>query len=299
MLQRFDRQYSLAYRGHIRVKDDKDVTPADFAKYNVVLFGDPGSNRWIAKLQGKLPLHWTKETVALGTRRVPRVRIGPGADLSEPAESGTLCRDQQRTDRRLGRLGRRLPDAPLWRLRDLQSQRSVRTIPTPRTRACSTNPGSYNRAISENFGKSTRRFQLLTAEPRRSPKSACYSPDEKSCSVAEKQPFRGRVPIQSSRDTRSGPNAGATFPGRHCGLYSTSSGAKEISLQSRLARVDNDREFESILSAKHGRSDVFMAISRASNSRADRRHAYAYTPETSALPAAASTADRRPAYPAA
>ena len=69
MLQRFDRQYALAYRGHIRVKDDKDVTAADFAKYHVVLFGDPGSNRWIARLNGKLPpLHWTKETVALGSQ---------------------------------------------------------------------------------------------------------------------------------------------------------------------------------------------------------------------------------------
>jgi hypothetical protein len=67
MLKRFDSQYTLAYRGHIRVKDDKDVTTADFEKYNVVLFGDPGSNRWIAKLNGKLPpLRWTKEKVALG-----------------------------------------------------------------------------------------------------------------------------------------------------------------------------------------------------------------------------------------
>src|SRR4029077_11531379 len=55
MLQRFDRQYSLACRVHIRVKDDKNVTAEDFAKYHVVLFGDPGSNRWIAKINGKLP----------------------------------------------------------------------------------------------------------------------------------------------------------------------------------------------------------------------------------------------------
>ena len=34
------------------MKDDKDVTDADFAKYNVVLFGDPGSNRWIGRLPG-------------------------------------------------------------------------------------------------------------------------------------------------------------------------------------------------------------------------------------------------------
>ena len=30
MLQRFDRQYTLAYRGHIRIKDDKDVTAGRF-----------------------------------------------------------------------------------------------------------------------------------------------------------------------------------------------------------------------------------------------------------------------------
>jgi hypothetical protein len=67
-LERFDRQYTLAFRGHIRVKDDTEVTESDFQKYHVVLFGDPGSNRWIAKLSGKLPLKWTKETITLGSR---------------------------------------------------------------------------------------------------------------------------------------------------------------------------------------------------------------------------------------
>ncbi len=67
-LERFDRQYTLAFRGHIRVKDDTEVTEADFQKYHVVLFGDPGSNRWIAKLNGKLPLEWTKENITLGAR---------------------------------------------------------------------------------------------------------------------------------------------------------------------------------------------------------------------------------------
>ena len=84
MLQRFDRQYSFAYRGHIRVKDDKDVTAADFAKYHVVLFGDPGSNRWIAKLNGKLPLHWTKETVALGSQSFPAVDSVPALIYPSP-----------------------------------------------------------------------------------------------------------------------------------------------------------------------------------------------------------------------
>lgn len=42
------------------------MTEADFAKYHIVLFGDPGSNSWIAKLNGKLPITWTKQRVTLG-----------------------------------------------------------------------------------------------------------------------------------------------------------------------------------------------------------------------------------------
>ena len=70
-LARFDRMWAKFFRGHPFVKDDKDVTDADFAKYHVVLFGDPGSNKWIAKLNGKLPVKWTKETVSLGGQSYP------------------------------------------------------------------------------------------------------------------------------------------------------------------------------------------------------------------------------------
>jgi len=84
ILQRFDRQYALAYRGHILIKDDKDVTAGDFSKYHVVLFGDPGSNRWIAKLNGKLPLRWTKQTVVLGGRRFPAAESLPALIYPSP-----------------------------------------------------------------------------------------------------------------------------------------------------------------------------------------------------------------------
>lgn len=85
ILQRFDRQYTLAYRGHIRAKDDKDVTADDFTRYHVVLFGDPGSNRWIAKLAGRLPLKWTKETVAIGSRSFPAAESVPAMIYPNPA----------------------------------------------------------------------------------------------------------------------------------------------------------------------------------------------------------------------
>jgi hypothetical protein len=65
-MARFDRMWGRFFRGHPFVKDDKDVTEADFAKYHVVLFGDPGSNKWIARLNGKLPFTWTKQSVKLG-----------------------------------------------------------------------------------------------------------------------------------------------------------------------------------------------------------------------------------------
>ena len=32
------------FRGEARIKDDKDVTEADIAAHNLILWGDPGSN---------------------------------------------------------------------------------------------------------------------------------------------------------------------------------------------------------------------------------------------------------------
>ena len=46
---------------------------------------------------------------------------------------------------------------------------------------------------SQLFSKIDTVFSDTYSRIARSPKSPCYSPDEKSCSVAEKQPFRGRV----------------------------------------------------------------------------------------------------------
>jgi pimeloyl-ACP methyl ester carboxylesterase len=71
MLEHFDRVYDMNYRAHPRIKNDRDVTDADFANYNVVLFGDPGSNKWIARVQPKLPFKWTRESIAIGTNTFP------------------------------------------------------------------------------------------------------------------------------------------------------------------------------------------------------------------------------------
>lgn len=68
MLARFDRVYARYYRAHPRIKDDKDVTAEDLAKYNVALFGDPGSNRWIAQVREKLPIRWSRDSIGVGAQ---------------------------------------------------------------------------------------------------------------------------------------------------------------------------------------------------------------------------------------
>lgn len=54
------------FRGEARVKDDTAVTEADIAAHNLVLWGDPQSNRLLAKIIEKLPLKWTPDAVTLG-----------------------------------------------------------------------------------------------------------------------------------------------------------------------------------------------------------------------------------------
>lgn len=48
------------FRGQVVIKDDRDVTPADLASCNLILWGDATSNQVIAKLLAtkKLPLSW-------------------------------------------------------------------------------------------------------------------------------------------------------------------------------------------------------------------------------------------------
>lgn len=64
-LARFDRLWGKYFRGHPFVKDDKDVTAADIANYHLVLFGDPGSNKVMARVIGRLPVKWSKDSLTM------------------------------------------------------------------------------------------------------------------------------------------------------------------------------------------------------------------------------------------
>jgi hypothetical protein len=51
------------------------------------LFGDPGSNKWLAKMNGKLPFKWNKETVTLGGKTYPSNEAYPAMIYPNPLNS--------------------------------------------------------------------------------------------------------------------------------------------------------------------------------------------------------------------
>ncbi|GAC1468090.1 MAG: prolyl oligopeptidase family serine peptidase [Isosphaeraceae bacterium] len=65
-LDQFRAEWSVWMRGEARVKDDHAVTAEDIENHHLILFGDPGSNRWIARFLDDLPtLTWTRALVTL------------------------------------------------------------------------------------------------------------------------------------------------------------------------------------------------------------------------------------------
>lgn len=56
------------FRGEARVKTDAEITDADIAASNLILWGDPKSNRVLARIADKLPIKWDTQGVRLGDR---------------------------------------------------------------------------------------------------------------------------------------------------------------------------------------------------------------------------------------
>ena len=72
--KRFDTltaEFAKWARGDIRTKDDAAVSADDIAKYNLILFGDPGSNALIAKVMASMPVQWTRREIVVGEKEFP------------------------------------------------------------------------------------------------------------------------------------------------------------------------------------------------------------------------------------
>jgi hypothetical protein len=56
------------FRGDARVKKDSEIGDADIASANLVLWGDPESNKVLGRIAAKLPINWEKERIEVGDR---------------------------------------------------------------------------------------------------------------------------------------------------------------------------------------------------------------------------------------
>jgi dienelactone hydrolase len=61
-------QWRSQYRGDARVVKDEDLSDELIAANNLVLWGDPKSNKVLAKILGRLPLQWDDQQISVGTK---------------------------------------------------------------------------------------------------------------------------------------------------------------------------------------------------------------------------------------
>jgi dienelactone hydrolase len=62
-LARFEREFDKWMRGKIPIITDEELTEEILQDKNLILFGDPGSNKVLAQILPKLPIEWTKDSI--------------------------------------------------------------------------------------------------------------------------------------------------------------------------------------------------------------------------------------------
>jgi hypothetical protein len=56
------------FRGEARVRPDSAITEADIKEHNLVLWGDPSSNKVLAKIADRLPVRWDARGIVVGSK---------------------------------------------------------------------------------------------------------------------------------------------------------------------------------------------------------------------------------------
>lgn len=104
-------EWRRVFRGEVIVKDDTAVTAEDIANANLVLWGDPGSNRVYGRVAARLPIAWPSD----GNKVVEMVYPNP----ENPARyvvinSGFTFREGANTSN-----AKQLPKLPDWAIVDI------------------------------------------------------------------------------------------------------------------------------------------------------------------------------------
>lgn len=87
-LDQFAKEWRQYFRGECPLKNDVEVTEDDLRTRNLILFGDPGSNRWIARALPSLPIQWTRNSLRLGGANYDAARHLPALIAPSPLSGG-------------------------------------------------------------------------------------------------------------------------------------------------------------------------------------------------------------------
>ena len=87
-LKRFAYEWRRYFRGELPVKDDAAVTDDDVRRRNLILFGDPGSNLWIARVLPKLPIRWTRDELRIDREKYSAADHAPALIQPNPLAEG-------------------------------------------------------------------------------------------------------------------------------------------------------------------------------------------------------------------
>jgi hypothetical protein len=77
-------EWRTQMRGLARVKDDVAVTDEDIASSHLVLWGDPASNRLLARFAARLPFPWTRDQLRCGGKEFAATRHLPALIYPNP-----------------------------------------------------------------------------------------------------------------------------------------------------------------------------------------------------------------------
>ncbi len=117
------------FRGDAPVKDDNAITDDDIKNANLILWGDPSSNKVLAKILGKLPLKWDAKTLEFRGYTLDAAHHAPALIFPNPLNpqnyvvlnSGPTFREEANLNN-----SDQTPKLPDWAIVDL------RTPPGPR-----------------------------------------------------------------------------------------------------------------------------------------------------------------------
>jgi pimeloyl-ACP methyl ester carboxylesterase len=135
------KHWRIQFRGELKPKDDTQVTDADIASSNLVLWGDPSSNKVLAKIADKLPIKWDANGVHLNGKTLEAGKHVPVLIYPNPLNpkkyvvlnSGFTFREYDYLNN-----ARQVPKLPDWAILD------VTQPPTPRRPAGIVDAGFFD-----------------------------------------------------------------------------------------------------------------------------------------------------------